>query len=43
MGCPYGSYKQETEKELKLINDNQRRFVKELFKESYEVLEIKED
>ena len=41
MGCPYGSYKHDTEKELALINDNQRKFVCEYFKESYEVLGIK--
>ena len=40
MGCPYGSYKGNTEKELSLINDNQRKFVCEYFKESYEVLGI---
>ena len=40
MGCPYGSYKHDTEKELELINDNQRKFVSEYFKESYEVLGI---
>lgn len=40
MGCPYGSYKHDTEKELKLINENQRKFVSEYFKESYEVLGI---
>lgn len=43
MGCPYGSYKHDTEKELKLINKNQLKFVSEFFKESYEVLEIKID
>lgn len=44
MGCPYSSYKHETEKELELINDNQKKFVCEYFKESYEVLgiEVKE-
>lgn len=41
MGCPYGSYKKETEKELALLNDAQRKFVCEYFKESYEVLGIK--
>ena len=41
MGCPYGSYKHDTEKELELINDNQRKFVCEYFKESYKVLGIK--
>lgn len=41
MGCPYGSYKHDTEKELKLINKNQLKFVSEYFKESYEVLGIK--
>jgi 3'-phosphoadenosine 5'-phosphosulfate sulfotransferase (PAPS reductase)/FAD synthetase len=43
MGCPYGSYKHDTEKELKLINENQRKFVCEYFKESYKVLGIKGD
>ena len=43
IGCPYGSYKGDTEKELSLINDNQRKFVCEYFKESYEVLGIKEN
>ena len=41
MGCPYGSYKHDTEKELQLINKNQFNFVCEYFKESYEVLGIK--
>lgn len=40
MGCPYGSYKHDTEKELTLIKDNQYKFVCEYFKESYEVLGI---
>lgn len=41
MGCPYGSYKHDTEKELTLINGNQKKFVCEYFKESYEILGIK--
>lgn len=41
MGCPYGSWKGETQKELELINENQRKFVHEYFKESYDVLGIK--
>lgn len=41
MGCPYGSYKHDTEKELKLLNRSQRKFVEEYFKESYEILNIK--
>ena len=41
MGCPYGSYKHDTEKELALINDNQKKFVCEYFKESYDVLGVK--
>lgn len=41
MGCPYGSYKHDTEKELALINENQRKFVCKYFKESYEVLGIR--
>lgn len=40
MGCPYGSYKHDTEKELMLINNAQFNFVTEYFKESYEVLGI---
>lgn len=40
MGCPYGHYKGDTEKELSLLNDNQRKFVMKYFKESYEVLGI---
>lgn len=40
MGCPYGSYKGDTEKELALINENQRKWVCEYFKESYKVLGI---
>lgn len=40
MGCPYGSYKHDTEKELALLSDNQLKFVSEYFKESYEVLGI---
>ncbi len=41
MGCPYGSYKHDTEKELKLISENQRKFVCEYFKESYKILGVK--
>ena len=40
MGCPCGSYKKETTKELMLVNDNQFEFVCKYFKESYEVLGI---
>lgn len=42
MGCPYGSYKHETEKELELIDEKQKKFVCELFKESYKILGVKE-
>lgn len=42
MGCPYGHYKHDTEKELALLNEAQRKFVWSYFKESYEVLNIKE-
>lgn len=41
MGRPYGSYKHDTEKELTLIKGNQKKFVCEYFKESYEILGIK--
>ena len=40
MGCPYGHYKGDTEKELQLLNERQYKFVVEYFKESYEVLGI---
>lgn len=40
MGCPYGSYKHDTEKELATLNKAQKEFVCEYFKESYEVLGI---
>lgn len=40
MGCPYGSYKHDTEKELKLLNKKQRDFVCNHFAESYAVLGI---
>lgn len=40
MGCPYGSYKGYTKKELDLLNERQREFVIKLFKENYDVLGI---
>lgn len=40
MGCPYGSYKGYTKKELDLLSEQQRKFVIEYFKESYEILGI---
>ncbi|MFA6377535.1 MAG: hypothetical protein WCW63_02805, partial [Acholeplasmataceae bacterium] len=43
MGCPYGSWKKETQKELELITPQQKKFVCELFKESYKVLGILKD
>ena len=39
-GCPYGSWKGETKKELDLLSDSKRKFVIEYFKESYDVLDI---
>ncbi len=41
MGCPYGSWKGETQKELNLISGKQKEFVCKYFKESYEILGIK--
>lgn len=41
MGCPYASWKGETQKELGLISGKQKEFVCEYFKESYEILGIK--
>ena len=43
MGCPYGSYKHDTEKELKLITGKQKDFILKIFGESYKVLGIKEE
>lgn len=40
MGCPYGSRSGNTEKELALLKPNQKKFICEYFKESYEVLGI---
>ena len=40
MACPYGSYKGDTQKELSILDETQRKFVCEYFKESYEVLGI---
>lgn len=40
MGCPYGSYMGDTKAELDLLTDAQRKYVIELFKESYDVLKI---
>ena len=45
IGCPYGSYKKDTQKELSVIkqeNQKQYDFIKDLFEESYKVLGIKE-
>lgn len=41
MGCPYGSWKKETQKELELMTPQQKKFICRLFKESYDVLGIK--
>ena len=40
MGCPYGSWKGDTQKELKLLNGKQKEFVMEYFKESYDILGV---
>ena len=39
-GCPYGSWKGETEKELELKTDAKREYVTNLFKESYDILGV---
>ena len=41
MACPYGNRHSKTEMELQLLSGNQLSFVKDYFKESYEVLNIK--
>lgn len=43
MGCPYGSWKHDTEKELALISGKQKEFVCDYFKESYQVLGIERE
>lgn len=43
MGCPYGFRSGDTQKELQMLSGNQLAFVKDYFKESYEVLNIKVD
>lgn len=43
MGCPYGHYAHEVEKELALLCGNQKKFICDYFKESYEILGIKTD
>ena len=40
MGCPYGSYKGDTQKELDLLKDKQREYIINYFRESYDVLGI---
>ena len=40
MGCPYGSYMGDTEKELDLLSGGQKKFVINYFKESYDILGI---
>ena len=40
MGCPYGNYKKEIEKELDLLDKAQREFVCDYFRESYHILGI---
>lgn len=41
MGCPYGSWKGNTQVELELVTDNQYKFLWQYHKETYEVLGIK--
>lgn len=43
MGCPYGNHFGETKKELELLDDAQRKFVCEYFKESYQVLGVNKE
>ena len=39
-GCPYGSWKGDTEKELQLINGAKKEYTISLFKESHDILGI---
>ena len=41
--CPYGSWRHETQKQLSLLKGNQKKFIMEYFKESYEALGVKEE
>ena len=40
MGCPYGHYTGNTEKELDLLSPAQRQYCISVFRESYDVLEV---
>ena len=40
MGCVYGTHYGNTEKELELMKPNQRKFIINYFKESYDVLGV---
>lgn len=40
VGCPYGSFKKETDIELNLVDDKKREFIVKYFNESYDVLGI---
>jgi len=42
MGCPYGSHYRDTQKELNMLDRNQREFIYKYFKESYDLLGIKD-
>ena len=39
-GCPYGSLKGETEKELGLLTGTKKQYTIDLFKESYDILGV---
>ena len=43
MGCPYGYWHGDVEKELLLLNDAQRKYVISLFSKSYDVLGVRYD
>lgn len=40
MGCPYGSWKHDTEKELQLVGGKQKEFICDYFNESYKALGV---
>ena len=42
-GCPYLSWKGETEKELELLTGAKKKYTIDLFKESYDILGINYD
>lgn len=43
MGCPYGRYSGNLQKELNILKGNRKKYVVDLFKESYHALEVNDE